>query len=95
MRLIKFEALEVSGSLNFFVEFNKDITFLTGINGSGKTTAIRLMLALITPSLQELDIIPHKRATIHIVLDDQIVSISSESDDDSVKITASGIENGD
>lgn len=92
MRLVKFEALEVFGSLRFFVEFNKDITFLTGINGSGKTTAIRLMLALITPSFQELDIIPHKRASIDIELDGKIISISSESDENSVTINASGIK---
>lgn len=92
MRLVKFEALKVFDHLNFFVEFNKDITFLTGINGSGKTTALRLVLALMTPSFQELDIIPHKKATIHLDLNGKIISISSQNDDESITITTSGIK---
>lgn len=78
MKIKKMAAERVFGSLNFSFSFNDQLTFLTGINGSGKTTAIRLLLAITTPSLRQLDEIPHERAQVNLqVGQDEITIISS------------------
>ena len=54
MKLIKFEATDVNGYLNFNLDFFEDLTFLTGINGTGKTSALNAMSALLMPKLDYL-----------------------------------------
>lgn len=51
MRLLRFRASKINGFLDFDIKFNKDLTFLTGINGSVKTTVLNAIVSLITPSL--------------------------------------------
>jgi predicted ATP-binding protein involved in virulence len=51
MQLKRFKATAVHGFLNFDISFNEDVTFLTGINGSGKTSVVQSIIALISPSL--------------------------------------------
>ncbi|WP_298327445.1 AAA family ATPase [Asticcacaulis sp.] len=46
MQINRFRAEGVHGYLNFDITINPDLTFLHGINGQGKTTAIRGMVAL-------------------------------------------------
>lgn len=53
MKIKKFSAKDVHGYLDFDISFREQLTFLIGINGSGKTTALKLILALITPSYRE------------------------------------------
>lgn len=54
MLLKFFKAKEVYGYLNLNVEFNKDITFLHGVNGAGKTTVLKLMQAILAPSFKDI-----------------------------------------
>jgi predicted ATP-binding protein involved in virulence len=54
MQVARFDATEVFGYLPISIEFNQDLTFITGLNGSGKTTALRLLMGLLAPSLDEL-----------------------------------------
>ena len=49
-----FSAVGVFGYLDFDIKFNTDISFLVGGNGSGKTTALKLINALSNPSFKEL-----------------------------------------
>ena len=42
------------GYLPISIEFYQDLTFLTGLNGSGKTSALRLLMGLLAPSLDDL-----------------------------------------
>ena len=51
LKIRHFKGVRLHGYLNFDFAFNPDITFLTGINGSGKTTVVRSIFALISPSL--------------------------------------------
>ena len=50
MKLINFNAEGVHGYLKYNFDFKEELTFITGINGAGKTTAIKLILGLLSPS---------------------------------------------
>lgn len=54
MRLKRFVGEKIHNFLDFDFVFNNDLTFLTGINGCGKTTVLNTIIALITPSLTNL-----------------------------------------
>ncbi len=92
MRLISLKAKGVYGYLNFSSAFKRNLTFLVGINGAGKTTALRLIMAILTPSLKDLDRIPHRSVELKILLDKRRVTISSENTGESTQIRISGIE---
>jgi predicted ATP-binding protein involved in virulence len=50
MKIQNFSAKAVHGYLDFNVNFNSNLSFLTGGNGSGKTTVVRSIVALISPN---------------------------------------------
>ena len=54
MKIERFVGRSVNGYLNFDVKFFRDLTFLTGINGSGKTSALNSIAALLLPRLDYL-----------------------------------------
>ena len=54
MRLKHFVGKDVRGYMNFDINFRESVTFLIGINGSGKTTVIKLLSGLLTPSFIDL-----------------------------------------
>lgn len=86
---MKIKALKVKkafGYLNLSLKFPTGLCFLVGINGSGKTTAIRLIEALLTPSLEQLDRIPHESAVLRLEIDGKVVRINSSVDKRRTKI---------
>ena len=64
MKLRNFQATDVYGFLNFNIHFSDTLNFLVGVNGSGKTTALRLIQAMLTPSLRDLLVIPFTQTTV-------------------------------
>ncbi|MDR6642748.1 putative ATPase [Luteibacter sp. 1214] len=54
MKLKALRARGVHGYLHFDIKFNDSLSFLVGPNGCGKSSALRLIEALITPSLQDI-----------------------------------------
>lgn len=60
MKINSFKAEGVHGYLNFDISFFPDLTFLIGINGSGKTSALKLILGLTSPSFNYLNRIEYK-----------------------------------
>ena len=54
MKILNFKATGVHDYLNFDIEFNENLNFIAGLNGSGKTTALNLINLLLTPSIEEL-----------------------------------------
>lgn len=66
MRIKRFKATGVHGFMDLDVTFNDDLTFLTGINGSGKTTIVESVSALVTPSLIHLTSIQFQSMEVEI-----------------------------
>jgi predicted ATP-binding protein involved in virulence len=66
MRILKFEGTKVHDYLNIDVEFNTDLSIVTGVNGSGKTTAIILLQAILCPNIKDLISIPFEKLELDI-----------------------------
>lgn len=54
MKIKSFKGHGVRGYMDFDITFNDGVSFLIGINGSGKTTVLKLISGLITPSFIDL-----------------------------------------
>ena len=54
MKINKLSIKGLYGVYDYDVKFNKDITFLYGINGSGKTTVLNIVSSIVTGKLYEL-----------------------------------------
>ena len=72
MKLLKFSATNVHEYLNFDIKFNPDVNFIADLNGSGKTTALNLMVAMLTPSIEELAKIKFESARLSLALSDEL-----------------------
>ena len=86
MRLNRFRATGVHGFIKFNIRFDDQLTFLTGINGSGKTTALNAIVALITPDLSTLSELQYQKIQVDLENDGRRVSIISENKDTSVSL---------
>lgn len=89
MKVSRFRASGVHGYLRIEVEFFPDLTFLTGLNGSGKTSALRLLMALLTPRIEEFATIEFERAEV-VVSDagrDSVITASRTTDGICVEVT--------
>lgn len=66
MKITRLQAKNVHGYITIDVEFFDELTFLTGLNGSGKTSALRLLMALLTPNISDLASIDFAYAKVTI-----------------------------
>ena len=82
MKIVRFEAEKINGYLDFNIKFKDKLTFLIGINGSGKTTAIKLILGLLSPSWFNLTQIKYKYAEVECLYNDELLIIRSEYSDE-------------
>lgn len=73
LKIRAFSAIKVFGYLDFNTTFNKDINFLVGGNGSGKTTELKLINALAAPNLKDLLTIPFE--TAELIVEDRNVNL--------------------
>lgn len=91
MKLISFVASDVFDFLQFKIVFNEDLSLLTGSNGSGKTTIIRLLQALLTASVKELNLIQFRTAELVIDHSNKKITITAKYAEDTIDISVSGI----
>jgi predicted ATPase len=92
MKIAALRASDVHGYLPIDVTFNDDLTFLTGLNGSGKTTALRLLMALLTPNFTELGSIVFTFAEVVVVESGSEIKVSVIKSTDGIRLNVSGIE---
>ena len=92
MKIKRFYAEKVHGYLTLNVRFLDDLTFLTGINGSGKTTVIYSIVALITPNLQILANVAFSLMRLTIEQDSKEIEIRAIKEPASVTISTSFTE---
>jgi predicted ATPase len=87
-----FNAKSVFGYLDFDIKFNTDVSFLVGGNGSGKTTALKLMNALINPNFKDLLQIPFASCALEIGMEKKDIFISAHTKDEHIHLSVSGID---
>jgi len=66
MKLIEFTGKGIYEFLDFNIKFNNDLTFLVGGNGSGKSTVLKLVNAILTPNLKDIFLIPSTKLTLTV-----------------------------
>lgn len=86
MKINNFFAENLHGYLNFDIPFHKDLNFLTGINGSGKTTIVNCISALLYPNFQFLANINYKVIRIEINNNNEKYGIWSTSDENIITL---------
>ena len=88
MKLIKFSGINIRGYLNPKIEFYKDLNFLIGTNGSGKTTVLNLIKGLLTPSYEILTEIEYEEIKLSVENNEKKeVIISSQKNGDKVSLS--------
>jgi len=87
-----FHAEGVFGYLDFDIKFNQDVSFLVGGNGSGKTTALKLMNALVKPNFKDLLQIPFHTCSLTLNINDSEVVIFAQTNEDNISLSVSDCE---
>lgn len=91
MKIIKFVAKNLHGYMNFDINFNKDLTFLTGINGSGKTSIVRGVSSLMLPSIINLAHLNYELIEVELSDNGKNVIISSIKKKDKIILSCSAV----
>lgn len=66
MKILNFKGFRINEYIDLDIKFNTDLTILTGINGSGKTTSLNLIQAILLPKIQDLFTIPFENIELEI-----------------------------
>lgn len=92
MKLLRFIGKKVHNYMDFSVDFNKDLTFLIGSNGTGKTTLLKLVYSLISPSFSDLILISFESVELEIENKNNKETIKCEKHKDKIIISVSTID---
>ena len=90
MQLLKFSGEGLHDFLDVEVKFNKDLTFLVGINGSGKTTALDAIDALLSPSPASLGRMDFKAIRVDFSNDKKKGFVSAKKEGDFILLSVPG-----
>ena len=89
MRLLSFTAKDLHGFLSLSLKFFPNITYLTGINGCGKTTLVNSVAALLGPSLARLASFQFSQLSVTIEDSERTLTISARKDPGSLALETS------
>ncbi|WP_421243156.1 AAA family ATPase [Aeromonas enteropelogenes] len=78
MQIKRFIATDVHDYLNFDAVFRPDVNFIAGLNGTGKTTALIIIMSLLTPDIKKLMNIKFSTARLLVENDKKIYDIQCE-----------------
>ena len=92
MKITKLHAENVHEYLPIDVTFYDDLTFLTGLNGSGKTSALRLLMALLSPNIQELGSISFSLAEVTVWDNGSEVVVTATKTPEGVQLKVTSID---
>lgn len=81
MRLKTFQATKLNHIEHLKIDFYRDVTFLTGVNGSGKTSVLRAINALLTPNLEDLGKLNFEEISISFELSRRVYTLVARSVD--------------
>jgi energy-coupling factor transporter ATP-binding protein EcfA2 len=92
MKILRFRAEKMHGYLNLKISLRPDLTFLTGINGSGKTSAVRAITALLTPSISTLSNLSYQLISVTVEHQGTVIEIQSKRSNDEIAIYCDAVE---
>ncbi|HEY8592697.1 MAG TPA: hypothetical protein VIL42_07515 [Sphingomicrobium sp.] len=93
MKLLRYQAAGLNHSRQVDVRLNGDLTFITGVNGTGKTSLLATLVALLAPDLQVLAHIPFLTIRIDFELGSKKCFVKAQkSDQGVVSISCSGVK---
>jgi predicted ATP-dependent endonuclease of OLD family len=92
MKLRSFEGSMIHGYLAPRVQFKDDLTILVGVNGSGKTTVLRMIHALLLPSVQDLLDVEFSWLRLELEERKKDLEIYAEKTESSVTVRVTGVE---
>lgn len=92
MKLLRFVGSNIHGYLDINIKFNRDLTFITGINGSGKTSALNAIVALISPDLRTLSNLQFKDIQLELENNDERIIVSATTIENGVRMSSSATD---
>ena len=95
MKIRRFVGKSVNGYLNFDIQFSDQLTFVTGINGSGKTSVLNSIASLLLPRLDYLSGEYFDEISIELMHDDKNVTLSATKSESSTILICSNFPKSD
>lgn len=92
MRLRTFRATKLNHIEDLKIDFHRDVTFLTGVNGSGKTSVLRAINALLTPNLEALGMLNFKEISISFEMTSAVYTLVAQKENRKITISVSHLK---
>jgi len=94
MKIKRLTAKDVHGYLPIEIEFFEDLTFLIGLNGCGKTSALRILMAMLTPKIEEFAYITFSAATVEVDDNGSSLFIKAVRESEGIRLSISTLKDG-
>jgi len=86
MKIKSFQGQKINGFLDINFSFFDDINFVTGINGTGKTTVLNFIISILMPRFDYLATQDYEKVVLSIEFEGKISSLSAKRTDDGALI---------